>query len=346
MEVHPYSLALSEPLSTARGTLERREGFLVRIDHDGTAGVGEAAPLPGWTESLEACRDALERAADAAAEGDLAAGHAALDADETPAAAHAFSLALADASARADGQPLYRALGGRRERESVPANAVVGDAGTETTAGRASEAVEAGFEAVKVKVGARPVGEDVARLRAVREAVGPDVTLRADANGGWTGEEAERALDGFAAPDVDLDLVEQPLPAADLAGHAGLRGGSVAVALDESLLEYDVGRILEADAADALVVKPMVHGGPGRALTLAKRARGAGLTPVVTTTVDAVVARTAAVHVAASLPFVAPSGLATADLLAEDLGPDPCPVDNGEVRVPGEPGLGVSDLEV
>jgi len=56
--------------------------------------------------------------------------------------------------------------------------------------------------------------------------------------------------------------------------------------------------------------------------------------PVVTTTVDGVVARTAAVHVAAAIPDVAPCGLATAELLAEDLGPDPAPVDDGRISVP------------
>jgi len=109
-----------------------------------------------------------------------------------------------------------------------------------------------------------------------------------------------------------------------------------------------VADVLDAGAADVLVCKPMVLGGPGNAHTAAIRAREMGVEPVVTTTADAVVARTAAVHVAAAIPDVRPCGLATADLLAGDLGPDPAPVEDGEIAVPQGPGLGITlaDLEV
>jgi len=84
----------------------------------------------------------------------------------------------------------------------------------------------------------------------------------------------------------------------------------------------------------------MALGGVDRARDAAVRARGAGATPVVTTTVDAVVARTAAVHLAASLAPVAPCGLATGDRLERDLTADPAPVSDGAIRVPQLPGIG------
>ncbi|PSP40498.1 o-succinylbenzoate synthase, partial [Halobacteriales archaeon QH_10_70_21] len=59
MNVEPFSLPLSRPLSTADGTIDERAGFLVRADLDGQTGVGESAPLPGWTESLDDCESAL-----------------------------------------------------------------------------------------------------------------------------------------------------------------------------------------------------------------------------------------------------------------------------------------------
>ena len=55
-----FSLALSSPLSTAAGEITEREGYLVGYDHRGVTGLGEATPLPGWTESLEECERALE----------------------------------------------------------------------------------------------------------------------------------------------------------------------------------------------------------------------------------------------------------------------------------------------
>jgi L-alanine-DL-glutamate epimerase-like enolase superfamily enzyme len=172
------------------------------------------------------------------------------------------------------------------------------------------------------------------------------VTLRADANGAWANDEAEAAFDAFE--DLGVSYVEQPLPADDLAGHAALResGFDVGVALDESLVGRRVDAVLDADAADVLVLKPMALGGPGNAHTLAMRAREAGVDPVVTTTIDGVVARLAALHVAAALPDVAPCGLATGDRLERDLGPDPTTVRDGKMTVPQDPGLGVDPAEV
>ena len=340
--IEPFSLPLSSPLATAAGDIDRRDGFLVGYEHRGVTGVGEATPLPGWTESLTECERALDRALTAGADGAHSDGLLALDAEETPAARHGFATALLDADAHADGSPLYRWFDADRRCESVPVNATVGDGTAEETVAAAGRAVDAGFDCLKCKVGARDLDADVERLRTVREAVGDDVTLRADANGAWDRATAHQAFDEFAQ--VGVAYVEQPLPAEDLTGLAALResDGPVEVAVDESLVEHRVADVLDADAADVLILKPMVLGGPGNAHTVAMRALELGVEPVVTTTVDGVVARTAAVHVAAAIPDVRPCGLATADLLAEDLGPDPAPVEDGRIGVPDDPGLGVT----
>jgi o-succinylbenzoate synthase len=338
LEVEPFTVRLRSPLETAAGTIERREGFLVYVEYEGTKGVGEATPLPGWTETLTECREALGRAETVAEELDWGI---ALTKTESPAARHGLSLALWEARARAAGQPLYRYVGADRFVPSVPVNATIGDGPAAETAERAQDAVESGFDCLKCKVGARPVEEDVQRVRAVRERVGDGVALRVDANGAWTEDEAAAALDAFA--DLRVNYVEQPLPADDLAGHARLRGGPVGVAVDESLTEYDADEILAAGAADVLILKPMVVGGPDRAREIAMQAREAGVEPVVSNTVDAVVGRTGAVHVAASLPDVSPCGLATAPLLAEDLSADPAPVSDGAIDVPQGKGLGLPD---
>jgi o-succinylbenzoate synthase len=337
MRVEPFALALETPLSTAAGTVERRRGFVVTDEYEGSVGVGEASPLAGWTEPYEACRDAL-------------ADHAEKDADEsiltelskTPAARHGVELALLDRRARTSGQSLYRHLGGEERVESVPVNATVGDAPVAETVTAARDACDRGFRTLKIKIGARPVAEDLRRLRAVREAVGDGVTLRADANGAWTREEAERALDAIA--DIGVAYVEQPVPGDDLPGLAALQAHEVPVAADEALAVNGVEATLAS--ADVVVCKPMALGGPGRAREVAMRALDASVRPVVTTTIDAVLARTAAVHVAASLPERPACGLATADLLADDLAADPAPVADGRIRVPQSPGVGVEPAEV
>ncbi|MEF8976890.1 MAG: o-succinylbenzoate synthase [Halapricum sp.] len=347
MRIESFSLDLAEPLATAAGTIETRDGFIVSYRHRGETGIGEATPLPGWTETAEECRNALERAAqtaeEAASERD-GAGHGPalleLDAAEVPAARHGFGTALLDADARADGLTLYEwfdaPVGTVR---SVPVNAILGDAPPDETVAAAEEAIESGFDCLKIKIGSRPVPEDLERVRAVRGAVGEDVTIRADANAAYDRETAAKAIEGLATAGVAY--VEQPLPADDLDGHRELQGRGVDIALDESLIEHMAQEIIDAEAADVLILKPMVVGGPGNAHTLAMRARDHGIEPVVTTTIDGVVARAAAVHVAAAIPDVRPCGLATADRLAGDLGPDPCSVDDGRITVPQKPGLGV-----
>ena len=344
--IERFSLALSSPLSTAAGEITEREGYLVGYDHRGVTGLGEATPLPGWTESLEECERALEDALDAGAGDAHSEALLTMDAGQVPAARHGFATALVDADARADGVPLYRWFDDARRVESVPVNATVGDGDREETVAAAREAVESGFDCLKCKVGARDVETDVERIRAVREAVGSEVALRLDANGAWDRETARSALAAFEP--LGIAYVEQPLPAADLPGLADLRGRSIDVdiAVDESLVDHRVADVLDAGAADVLILKPMVLGGPGNAHTVAIRARELGVDPVVTTTVDAVVARTAAVHVTAAIPEVRPCGLATADMLAADMGADPASVEDGRVAVPQDPGLGLDYAEV
>jgi L-alanine-DL-glutamate epimerase-like enolase superfamily enzyme len=322
--IRAFTLPLARPLPTARGTIESRSGFL--FERDG--GVGEATPLPDWTETKEECGHALRAADDA---DDWAS---ALDAcDGCPAARHAVSLAKLDADAGDAGVPLANHLADDPE-SAVPVNATVGDADASGTADAVRAAANAGFETVKVKVGARSVEEDVERLRAAHGET--DATLRADANGALSRERAREAFDRLEA--LHVAYVEQPLSADDLEGHRGL-GNGVGVALDEALATHDFDVVL--DAADYVVLKPMALGGVDRARGAAVEARAAGVEPVVTTTIDAVVARTAALHLAASLPDLPACGLATADRLAEDLAADPAPVVDGRMVVPETPGHGV-----
>jgi len=337
MWVESFSLDLDSPLDTARGQLTQRRGFLVGGDAADIAGIGEATPLPGWTESFDDCRDAL-------AATESATPETAPDPVTTPAAAHAVELARLDGRGRRQATPLAAIL--RQETfgvdagsipQQVPVNATIGDGDSASTVAAAEAAITNGYECLKLKVGARSLDADIARVRAVREAVGDAITLRVDANGALAVPTAEQAIDAFAA--LAVDYVEQPLPADDLDDHRKLRDRGVDIALDESLASASVSAVLDADAADVVILKPMALGGPLQATQAAAAARDAGVDPVVTTTIDAVVARTAAVHVAAAIPAVDPCGLATGSLLADDLAADPVTLAAGTASVPTGGGL-------
>jgi len=341
LDLQSFELDLVDPLRTADRTIDSRSGFLVRVRTEQRRGLGEATPLPGWTESLSECEAALERAADLlSVRGTDATLEEIADA---PAARHGLSLALADLRARRIDVPLLQEFGSGSRSKRLRVNATIGDGSVAETVDAAERALAEGFDCLKCKVGARSLEADVERIEAIRAAVGDDVTVRADANEAWDRSTAEAAFDRFS--EFGVSYVEQPLAAGDLVGHAKLRGGPVDVALDESLSVADLDRLFDLDAADVLVCKPMVLGGPDRTLTLARRGRQRGIRPIVSTTIDGVVARLGALHVAGALAPIDACGLATADRLADDLGPDPAPVVDGTMTIPSGAGTGLQLAE-
>ncbi|MCA3016579.1 MAG: o-succinylbenzoate synthase, partial [Myxococcaceae bacterium] len=233
LELRPRGWRLEEPIVTARGMLTTRAGIEVTVSEGGVVGRGEAFPLEAFgTEALVDTERALRafspRAIDdvAAVDGQLAA------LDGVPAARFAAESALLEWLARRRGVPVATLLG--VPRALVPVNALIDGRDAAALARAATQAAQQGFKTVKVKVGARPVAEDAQRLLAVRQAVGPTVALRIDANGGWSEGVARATLRGLES--LALELCEQPVAAADV---EGLRRVSalvpVPVAADEAL---------------------------------------------------------------------------------------------------------------
>lgn len=332
IEFETFAIELREPLETAAGRIERRRGIAVRVTDGGTMGVGEATPLPGWTESESTCQTALTGVTPPVTRNSLK------DLVDRPAARFGLETALADRRARHRDQALYRSLGADTHVSSIPVHRTIGAGTVEATVNAVSAAIEAGFEAVKLKVGDRPLDRDLEMLEAVRAAAGPDLRIRVDANGAWDRHTAARFLGSAVAS--DLDLVEQPLPVDDDGGLATLPD-SAPIAVDETLLQrHRAGLDPVPDGADVAVIKPMALGGIDRAMAIATRASQSSVRCVVTTTIDAVIARTAAVHLAARIAPDEHHGLATAGLLASDIGPDPAPVRSGDIVVPNGKGLG------
>ena len=178
-------------------------------------------------------------------------------------------------------------------------------------------ALLSGCLTVKVKVG-DPDGE--ARVRAVREAVGPGIRIRVDANGAWSVDEAAAALTRLAV--WEIELVEDPV--AGLRDLAALRRRCpVPVAAEMAIrcLE-DVVEMRRLDAADVLVVKPQRIGGIAATLHAAELA--AGVPVVVSSALETSVGLAACLAVAAALPRSRYAhGIGTAPLLAEDVTANP-----------------------
>ncbi|MCI0569670.1 MAG: hypothetical protein L0Y66_02880 [Myxococcaceae bacterium] len=233
-----------------------------------------------------------------------------------------------------------------RPQLRVPVNALLPDADPRALAAAGARAVEQGFRTLKVKVAARPLDEDLARLRALRESVGPEVRIRIDANGGWTVKDALRALERLG--EVGLELCEQPVPARDVAGLAALRNRvPCAVAADESLAVPAQARaVLDSGAADVLVLKPMVLGGLLSTLALAVEGARSGMEAYVTSSLDGPVARAGAAQVAAVFPegvSKRASGLAVGHLFVDEPLHPYVPA-GGEITLPDAPGFGLTHM--
>jgi o-succinylbenzoate synthase len=375
----PYALPLCEVLETAHGPIRERRGWLVEFESEaGLRGWGDAAPLPGFGMESEAqCVKALLAlgadwlAADASKQAlprALASMKGGGAVAETPAACFALETGFRDLLARHENSPFRSRLarevangapgGGIAVREDgaagvedggvgdhansrVAVSGLVSGAGIPALCESARGLARRGFESFKLKLGARDWREDLARVRALRGAVGPDARLRVDANGAWSRGRAAAML--LALSELRIEFIEQPVAAEDLEGLAQLRAaGEVAIAADEAASDRAGAlAVIESRAADLLILKPAALGGLGGAAEIAGLAARAGIPVVLTSLLDSVFGTLAVAQLAAALPGERPAdGLATGALFEFDLAPQPR-IRDGQLELPSGPGLGI-----
>jgi L-alanine-DL-glutamate epimerase-like enolase superfamily enzyme len=255
----------------------------------------------------------------------------------------AVEMALWDISGKDAGKPVYDMLGGK-VREFVTTKWSVSGVEPEKAAEIAKRAVSQGFKAMKVKVGIDP-DSDAARVRAVREAIGPDVKLGVDANGGFTIANAVSTIERLR--ESKIYFVEQPLPPEDIVEMAGLREKiALPVIADESVYTLgDAKMVSHVKAADVLSIYVGKAGGILAAKQIADFATSVGLRCTIGSNLELGIGSAAMTHL----------GLATSGIHAENfpcdiIGPfyyeddivkEPLPIIAGQARANGKPGLGV-----
>jgi L-Ala-D/L-Glu epimerase len=338
-----HDVPLTDPLRPTAGSVAGggRVGTLrplIRVvleASDGCVGHGEAAPLEAYDGvSVSRVLSALTTHTSVLAtnewpEKDVRAACA--SADPLPQALAAVDLALWDMAGRRAGKPVAQLLGAR-SAEPVKVNATIGAVAPRSAAEEARTAAEAGFGCIKVKVG---TPDDRQRLQAIREAVGPDMLIRVDANGAWdqlTAPERIRALSRF-----EIELFEEPV-------HGGAAIEAVAHAVPKIALATDesASAILGTDArrlCDAVCLKISASGGITGLLTEAERARELGYEVYVASTLDGPLGIAAALHAAAAVRPDRHCGLATLGRFEPAIPAELVP-NGGVMRPPAGPGLG------
>ncbi|GAA1702914.1 L-Ala-D/L-Glu epimerase [Kribbella yunnanensis] len=350
LTTHLISAPLHTPFITALRTATHADSLLVELSDGSLSGWGEAPQVWKVTgESLAGAQACVEGPITAALDGlgpdDLTE---ALRRVQNAVAGNfgakgAVDTALHDLAARRLGVSLHGFLGSTVDTVQTDVTLSVGDADALATAAKAR--VADGFDVLKVKVGT-DAAADVERVRRVRDAIGPGPRLRLDANQGWSRRDAVNAIN--ALEDCDLELVEQPVVAADLEGMAWVtdRVGTPILA-DESVYGVrDLVAVIRHGAADMVNVKLAKCGGLAPARTLLELAREHGIRTIVGSMMESHVGVGAAAALVAAYPTSAVNDLDAAWWLRD------APVTGGIryngalIRLPFEPGLGVTGLSV
>lgn len=261
-----FKLKYNEPFRISLGETREKEGVFVQlVTQGGVMGFGEAAPSKYVTgETVSSCLEAISRhlfpAIKDVEANDLELIHQRMEKSlpGNPAAKAALDMALYDISSKASKRPLFKYLNGRKNK--IETDITIGIDSPPSMARSASKFVNDGFQILKIKVGTTPE-EDTQRIKLIRDAIGPKVKLRIDANQGWkTPQEALKIINKIRK--YNIELIEQPLPASDIDGLRELRKGLIPIAADESAKSLeDVKKLIEKEAVDIINIKLMKCGG-------------------------------------------------------------------------------------
>lgn len=259
-----------------------------------------------------------------------------------------IDLALHDLLGKSLGVSVSTLLGGRHQTR-VPVAVEIAGGAPDAMAQECLRFMGLGVRAFKPKIGGYP-DEDADRLRAIREAVGPDISIRADANQGYSPKEAIRLCRLAERYNVGLELLEQPVPAWDLQGMALVRQSvDTLIEADESCYTmHDALQLVRHEAADVINIKIGKAGGLYQAKKIAAVAEAAGLKCVLGTAFGLGVEMAAKLHLAASTLAVVDAvefteiGLHSNLLAAPYDSAFALPLVDGCLPVPSEPGLGVT----
>lgn len=348
VELRRLALSLVTPFRTAFGVETDRDVLLVRVTIDGVDGWGECVAFrePGYTSEYVEGAHAVIRdhllprllAAGTSSASDLTAVWAGIPGH--PMAKAAIELAMLDAELRIAGVSLAARLGATRDQ--VEAGVSVGRFETAELLDQVAGYVADGYRRVKLKI---EPGHDVDVVRAVR-AEFPDLPLQVDANGSYTVDDGDAlgALDEF-----DLLLIEQPLPADDLLGHARLAERvRTPICLDESITSARVAeQAIELGACSIVNIKAGRVGGYLEAVRVHDTCAARGVPVWCGGMLETGIGRAANLALAGLPGFTLPGDTsASARYYARDIITAPFVLEDGCIAVPTAPGLGVDvDLD-
>jgi len=302
VEIIKLNIPYKEPFVISLGVIPEATNVVVRIhSSDGLIGTGECAPFVFIVGETQETVFELSRQL-----GKILLGKDPYALEErlyeidraikgNPTMKSAFDMALYDLLSLSAGIPLYRLLGGSNTKE-IHTDMTISIGDPEKVAADALTFQKEGFPAIKVKLGTS-TGEDVERIRAIRQAVGPDYPIRIDANQGWdtmTAIETLKALEPFG-----IEHCEEPIAHWNNRELVKVREASpIPIMADESLFDHhDAFRLANMGACDYFNIKFSKSGGINKALKIVAVAESAGIKCQVGCMSESRFALTALMHV-------------------------------------------------
>ncbi len=347
VEIFKLNIPLKKPFVISLGAITDANNILIKIhtNQEELYGMGEASPLSlvtGATQSSD-----FELAKELAK---VIKGKNPLEIEErlielnrhlkfNPTIISAFDMALYDILGKYTDMPLYALWGGVNDRV-LTTDMTVGIATPEEMAKDALEFKNAGFPAIKVKLG-EGTKKDVARIKAIREAIGMELPLRIDANQGWDAVIAIDTLNELKK--YNIEHCEEPIPRWNNSDLAIVKSKSpIPIMADESLFDYhDAYRLASLKACDYFNIKLAKSGGLNSALKIIAIAEGAGIKSQVGCMSETRLGLTALAHLVVARKNIVHFDMDSALMQAHD------PVtggitylENGIVHIPDAPGLG------
>ena len=348
VEAIAVALPLAKPMKMAGVEIRTADNLLVRIEAaDGTVGWGESASAPNMTgDTVPAMVAAVRDHIAPMLIGKDARGRATFTRKMAHAlhantgARSAVETALADLVGRTLGVTFADLYGGA-VRDSVEPMWLVGNPTAEEDIAEAKAKMRDGYAFFKLKVGVKPVDQEIETAIAMRQALGPAVTLCADANCGFDYSRAARYLAGAGA--AGLAFLEQPLATETLAGLARLaRTSPIPLGADEGIHSLaDIEAHANAGAG-GLSLKLIKLGGPAATLAGAMLAAHRGLSINLAAKVsESSLGSAATLNIACLVPSVDWGVSLTQVYLAEDIAKPALRLEQGRVTPPAGPGLGL-----
>jgi L-Ala-D/L-Glu epimerase len=353
IEVWRQSIPLIKPFKTALRTVERAESVMVKVSSDcGRVGWGEAPATVVITgDSLESIEAAIVKTIRPQLIGQdlLESEHVFHILNKSmvrnSSAKAAVDMALYDLLAQRCDLPLYQLLGGYKAQ--IETDFTVSVNAPEEMGNDAVEYVRQGFTILKIKVGKDDIAHDVERIQEIRRRVGHGIKIRLDANQGWEAKKAIRTIRKMEDLGLDIELVEQPVNANDLAGLKAVTDAvDTPIMADESIFTpMQAFEIIRHRAADLLNIKLMKTGGIYKAQIINSMAEENGIECMMGGMIESRLAVTAAAHLAAAKKNITRFDFDAPLMLKHDHVVGGVRYEGRLIRLPDAPGLGVQSVK-